>query len=73
MKKNIKNILLTVVLLVSANIFAQDDNADPDAPGGDPGAAPIEDYVPLLVLAAVGIGFKLFREANQDTVNENRE
>ena len=63
MKKNLKNTLLAVVLLLSVNIFAQDE--DPDNPGGDPGqepAAPIKDYLPLLLLSAIVLGYKTVAE-----------
>jgi hypothetical protein len=32
-------------------------NDNPDAPGGDPGVAPINDYLPLLLLGGIALGF----------------
>ena len=32
-------------------------NDNPDAPGGDPGVAPINDYLPILLLGAIALGF----------------
>ena len=37
-------------------------NDNPDAPGGDPGVAPINDYLPLLLLGAIALGFVYTRK-----------
>ena len=60
--KNIQNkirITFLITLISVTTAFADDD------PGfgydGDPGAAPIGDYVPLMVVAAVGLGYFLIK------------
>jgi hypothetical protein len=37
-------------------------NDNPDAPGGDPGVAPINDYLPLLLLGGIALGFVYYRK-----------
>jgi hypothetical protein len=38
-------------------------NDNPDAPGGDPGmAAPINDYLPILLVGAIALGFVYYRK-----------
>jgi hypothetical protein len=37
-------------------------NDNPDAPGGDPGVAPINDYLPILLLGAIALGFVYSRK-----------
>ena len=61
--KNIQNkirITFLITLISVTTAFADDD------PGfgyeGDPGAAPIGDYVPLMLVAAVGLGYFLIRK-----------
>ena len=61
--KNIQNkirITFLITLISVTTAFADDD------PGfgyeGDPGAAPIGDYVPLLLVAAVGLGYYIIRK-----------
>ena len=61
--KNIQNkirITFLITLISVTTVFADDD------PGfgyeGDPGAAPIGDYVPLMLVAAVGLGYFLIRK-----------
>ena len=36
--------------------------SNPDAPGGDPGVAPINDYLPLLLLGGIALGFVYTRK-----------
>ena len=36
--------------------------SNPDAPGGDPGVAPINDYLPLLLLGGIALGFVYYRK-----------
>jgi hypothetical protein len=35
---------------------------NPDAPGGDPGIATINDYLPLLLLGGIALGFMYTRK-----------
>tara|TARA_R110000850_G_scaffold147591_2_gene269782 strand:+ start:27897 stop:28100 length:204 start_codon:yes stop_codon:yes gene_type:complete len=61
MKNLYKNILVVMMLLtINFTVNAQ----DPDGPGGDPGepAAPIGDYVPLMLVAAIGLGYFVIRK-----------
>jgi hypothetical protein len=37
-------------------------NDNPDAPGGDPGVAPINDYLPFLFLSGIALGFVYTRK-----------
>lgn len=37
-------------------------NSNPDAPGGDPGVAPINDYLLLLLLGGIALGFVYYRK-----------
>jgi hypothetical protein len=37
-------------------------NDNPDAPGGDPGVAPVNDYLPLLLLGGIALGFVYTRK-----------
>jgi hypothetical protein len=60
--KNILNkirIAFLITLISVTTAFADDD------PGfgyeGDPGAAPISDYVPLMLVIAVGLGYFLIK------------
>ena len=51
-----KKTILSVItlLLMTSTIFAQDE--DPGGlSGGDPGAAPISDWVPLMLIVAIGL------------------
>ena len=57
MKIFIKPILYTAILLMSLNAFADDENENPDETPGDPGAVPIGDYSPLLILGGATLGF----------------
>ena len=61
MKKFFKTILYTAVLLISLNAFAGEDD-DPDALPGDPGAAPIDDYMPLVIIGATALGFYFLKK-----------
>lgn len=57
MKKFLKALLYTSVILISLNAFAGDDD-NPDELPGDPGtAAPIDDYIPILLIGAASLGF----------------
>ncbi|MEN9323470.1 MAG: hypothetical protein RL699_1250 [Bacteroidota bacterium] len=44
--------------------FVENANStsNPDAPGGDPGVAPINDYLPLLLLGGIALGFVYYRK-----------
>ena len=58
--KNIYKSLLVTAMLLAFNFtaFAQ----DPDLPPGDPGTAPIGDYVPLMLIAAIGLGYFVIKQ-----------
>jgi hypothetical protein len=43
-------------------------NNEPDAPGGDPGVAPINDYLPLLLLGGIALGFVYTRKRRTNTI-----
>jgi hypothetical protein len=43
-------------------------NDNPDAPGGDPGVAPINDYLPLLLLGGIALGFVYTRKRRTNTI-----
>jgi hypothetical protein len=56
--KNLYKNILVVMMLLTINFTA--NAQDPDDPlSEDPGAAPIGDYVPLMLVAAVGLGYFL--------------
>ena len=56
--KNIYRNILVVMMLLTLSFTA--NAQDPDDPlSQDPGAAPIGDYVPLMLVAAVGLGYFL--------------
>ena len=58
MKTTVKPIIVSVLLLSSSLILAQ----DPLNPGEDPGVSPINDYlIPMLVIG-IAIGFHLLRK-----------
>jgi len=60
MKKNIKNIICSIALLGCFSIsFAQFPGGTPGVPEEDTGdnlAAPIDDYIPYLIILGLGIG-----------------
>jgi hypothetical protein len=49
-------------LLDGGNVENAFSNSNPDAPGGDPGVAPINDYMPLLLLGGIALGFVYYRK-----------
>lgn len=50
------------MMLLTLNFTATAQDVDPDDPlSDDPGAVPIGDYVPLMVVAAVGLGYFLIK------------
>jgi hypothetical protein len=49
-------------LLDGGNVENAFSNSNPDAPGGDPGVAPINDYLPLLLLGGIAMGFVYYRK-----------
>lgn len=55
MKNTFKNrLVIIILLLLSFTTYAQ----DPDEPlSPDPGVAPIGDYIPLLLIAAIGLAY----------------
>lgn len=61
--KNIFKNILVVIMLLTLNFTAKAQDGNPDNPlSEDPGAAPIGDYVPLMLVAAVGLGYFLIRK-----------
>jgi hypothetical protein len=66
MKNIYKNILVVMMLLIlSFTANAQ----DPDDPlSEDPGAAPIGDYVPLMLIVAIGLGYFLIEKRQSKEV-----
>ena len=49
--------------LLDSGIFENAaSTSNPDAPGGDPGVAPIDDYLPLLLLAGITLGYVYTRK-----------
>ncbi|TXK73092.1 hypothetical protein [Mesonia sp. K4-1] len=60
MKKYIKNIICCIALLGCFSIsFAQFPSGTPGVPEDDTGdnpAAPIDDYIPYLIIVGLGIG-----------------
>ena len=61
MKKFLKTIFYTAFLLISLNALAGEGD-DPELPGGDPGAAPIDDYIPLLIIGATALGIYFLKK-----------
>ncbi|WP_339889505.1 hypothetical protein [uncultured Flavobacterium sp.] len=59
--KNIYKSLLVAILLITFNFTAYAQEEPDDVPG-DPGAAPIGDYVPLMLIAAIGLGYFVVRK-----------
>jgi hypothetical protein len=55
MKTTIKPILVTLLLLSSTLIFAQ----NPGDPPVDPGVSPINDYIIPMILVALVFGYKV--------------
>lgn len=49
-------------LLDGGNVENAFSNSNPDAPGGDPGVAPINDYLPLILLGGIALGFVFYRK-----------
>ena len=59
MKTTVKPLIVSVLLLSSSLILAQEN---PLNPGEDPGVSPINDYlIPMLVIG-IAIGFHLLRK-----------
>lgn len=59
--KNIYKNILVVVMLLALNFTA--NAQDPDDPlSEDPGAAPIGDYVPFMLVAALGLGYYIIQK-----------
>lgn len=63
MKRYLKIIFFTALFLTSTSIFAQDEDEDPELPPGDPGKAPISDYIPLLVVGAAMLAYRFLPKA----------
>ena len=58
MKTTIKSIVLTLFLLSSSLIFAE----DPFDPGTDPGIAPINDYIIPMIILGIVLSFFLIKK-----------
>ena len=64
--QNKTNLSVITLLLMSSTIFAQDE--DPGGlSGGDPGVAPISDWVPLMLIVAIGLLFFYTRKKTRIT------
>ena len=63
--QNKTNLSVITLLLMSSTIFAQDE--DPGGLGGDPGVAPISDWVPLMLIVAIGLLFFYTRKKTRIT------
>lgn len=66
MKNFLKTIMYTAILLISLNAFAGDDD-NPDGLPVDPGA-PIDDYIPLLIVGALSLGIYFLKKKEVKTV-----
>lgn len=64
MNKTIIPLIYVLIFLLSASSFAQsEDDENPDDLPGDPGAvAPINDYIPVLIFGAAGLGIYFLRK-----------
>ena len=63
MKRFLTIICIAGMLLTSNTVFSQNDEDNPDAPPGDPGVAPIDDYIPLLIIGATVLAFRFLPKA----------
>ena len=62
MKTTVKTLIVTLLLLTSTLIFAQ----NPGDPPVDPGVSPINDYLmPMLILGVV-LGYRLLNKKIQE-------
>jgi hypothetical protein len=63
--KNKASLIVITLLLCSTTIFAQDD--DPGGDFTDPGgpAAPISDWIPLMVVVGIALAFYYTRKRKQ--------
>ncbi len=62
MKTTVKTLIVTLLLLTSTLIFAE----DPLAPGADPGVSPINDYLIPMLLIGVALGYRLLKKKTQE-------
>jgi hypothetical protein len=63
--KNLYKSILVVMMLLTINFTANaQDSTDPELPPGDPGTpvAPIGGYVPLMLIAAIGLGYFVIKK-----------
>lgn len=68
MQTTIKNKILLVLLTMltfNASVFAQDDPGLPT--DQDPGAVPIDDYIPYVIFAIVLISFFVLQRTKRST------
>jgi hypothetical protein len=65
MKNRYKSILVVMMLLTINFTANAQDSSDPDTMPGDPGGAPVAPiggYVPLMLIAAIGLGYFLIKK-----------
>ena len=63
--QNKTGLFVITLLLMCSTIFAQDE--DQGGIGGDPGVAPISDWIPLMILVAIGLLFFYTRKKTSIT------
>jgi hypothetical protein len=63
--KNKASLFVITLLLCSTTLLAQDDPGFGDDGGGDPGAAPISDWIPLMFVLAIVLVFYYTRKRRQ--------
>lgn len=68
MKNQIKIATLFILLLTSFATLAQGDDEDPETPPGDPGEAPLDVYIPLLVAGAIAIGYRFLPQSKSENI-----
>ena len=62
MKTTVKTLIVTLLLLTSTLIFAQ----NPGDPPVDPGVSPINDYLIPMLLIGVALGYRLLKKKTQE-------
>ncbi len=62
MKTTVKTLIVTLLLLTSTLIFAQ----NPGDPPVDPGVSPINDYLIPMLLIGVAFGYHLLKKKTQE-------
>lgn len=54
--------------LIDAGLIENKASTPPPDLGGDPGVAPINDYLPLLLLGGIALGFVYTRKRRTNTI-----